>query len=166
MQRAHSAEVYARMSLAGVRGRAVWVERMRLAKALGLIDRFPCGAKKGLRGMIEEARAVVAAAKAAPAGSELSEHGKRLQTLTGKSLDVLESILDRKRAWKGDMAKHKALQKETAVSVLNAQMRVDENVLRVRQAEALGPVLAALLTAAGEPVVLTPLPGKAEEETS
>ena len=104
--------------------------------------------------MVERAVKAIAEREAVAPAAVMSEHGKELQELTGLSLGVLREILTRKRAWKGDQLKLQGLKKEAAVSVMNAQMRVDENVLRVRQAEALGPVLAALLTAAGEPVEL------------
>src|SRR5215471_10738736 len=34
---------------ARLEGRRKWVERMRLAKAQGLIEKFPCGRKRGMR---------------------------------------------------------------------------------------------------------------------
>lgn len=43
-----SEEGKARSVAAMTAGRAAWVERMRLAKTLGLIDRFPGGWPKGI----------------------------------------------------------------------------------------------------------------------
>lgn len=84
-----------------------------------------------------------------PAGS--SSLGEKLTELTGDSLAVMSEIVRRKKPYSERSHKLKQLQKDVAISAVNAQLRVDENVLRARQqGERLAPVLGALLAAAGE----------------
>lgn len=88
------------------------------------------------------------AAVTVPAGSSL---GEQLTELTGDSLAVMSEIVRRKKPYSDRSHRLKQLQKDVAISAVNAQLRVDENVLRARQqGERLAPVLGALLAAAGE----------------
>ena len=110
---------------AGAAGRTKWIERMKLARELGLINRIPQGPQPGIYKMVVEAREIVATAQKEVETVGQSSLGEDLLRLTGKSLVILEEILDRKKAYKGDQLKFKKLQQETAVAIVNAQMRSD-----------------------------------------
>jgi hypothetical protein len=125
--------------------------RLRALRDAGLIEKLP-GRPKGLKRM--KAEAEVAIAKIEAAEVEVSSMGGELAEVVTGSLKVMKEIVRRKRPYKGgDQHKLKVLQLDAAGKAINAQVRVDENVLRARQgAGALAPVLAALLNAAGESV--------------
>lgn len=120
---------------------------MRAAKAAGLIEKLP-GRPRGLKRQVEEMAKAVAMVEVPAVSSSL---GEKLTELTGDSLAVMSEIVRRKKPFSERTHKLKVLQKDTAIAAVNAQLRVDENVLRARQqGERLAPVLGALLAAAGE----------------
>src|SRR5215469_602073 len=93
----------ARAVAAMTAGRARWVERTRREIAMGIRERFPGGrpkktaSSKGMPREISRARAIVAREWAeVPAEPETpwqdQTHAERLNTLTGKSLDVLREV--------------------------------------------------------------------------
>ncbi len=125
-------------------GRERWLARMQDLKAAGMIKKIPGGrrpraptrAKASDVMVIEEARAaVVRDHTEVPALSALpwqdQSHPEKLNTLTGKALDKTREILD----LPCDPANLKLLsiQKDAALSVLSAQVKVDENRLRERE---------------------------------
>jgi hypothetical protein len=125
---------------------------MWLAIEMGLATRFPGGRKPGPQKAFErmqsETREIVGQAR-----RELVEvgdnRGEQLKQLTHLALGVLEEIaaLDFDSMTK-EKLKLLKLKKDAVVTVLNAQIRVDETVLRPRRPEKLAPILAALLEAA------------------
>jgi len=133
-----------------IKGRARWIERMREAKRLGLIEKIPGGRpKKGavVKSVVKEvnqARAVVASRGASiPVEPEkpwaTQTHAEQLNTLTGKALDVTRQILD----LPCDLGNLKLLsiQKDAALSVLSTQTKVDENRLRAQRPDGLAEIL-------------------------
>src|SRR5215469_15863224 len=133
-----------------IKGRVRWIERMREAKRLGLIEKIPGGRpKKGavVKSAVKEvnqARAVVASRRASilvepekPWANQT--HAEQLNTLTGKALDVTRQILD----LPGDPGNLKLLsiQKDAALSVLSTQTKVDENRLRAQRPDGLAEIL-------------------------
>jgi hypothetical protein len=133
-------------------GRARWVERMRQAKAMGLIDRFPGGRKTGsrkdLKKMQEEAREVVVQFRRDLADDGGGELAQRLWELTDLAIEKLDEIVsvDPDSVTREQLQLMK-LQKDVAAAVLNVQIRVDAEPLRVPRPSRLAPLVAALLAA-------------------
>ncbi len=135
-------------------GRERWLARMQDLKAAGMIKKIPGGrrprapthAKASDMTVIEEARAVVVRDHGGlPALSVLpwqdQSHPEKLHTLTGKALDKTREILD--LPCDAGNLKLLAIQKDAALSILSAQVKVDEN--RLRQQENGDRLLAELL---------------------
>lgn len=156
-----------RNKAAVVAGIAKWRARTRLAIALGLLDRFPQGRKPFIHRrhetLMSDAKSVIAAARQDIDNGD-SGRADRLQQLTGKSLDTLDRILDikvntRQRRRKQKDGSYKViepdhrmltLQKDVALGILGAQIKVDEAELRGRRADRIAPLLAALLADGGK----------------
>jgi hypothetical protein len=116
-------------------GRRRWVERMRQAKAAGLIEKFPIGRAKGLpprskdriiahgQRLIEQA---IAMAKALPAVPDKSwedwTDGEKFASKFSASLDFNHEVLNRHTNWEDtELLK---LKKEIALSTQAAAIRV------------------------------------------
>jgi hypothetical protein len=128
-------------------GRARWVERVRKEIAMGMRERFPGGrpkkaaSTKGVPREISRARAIVMRER-----SELSfepetpwqdqSHAERLNTLTGKALDVTRDILE--LPCDPENLKLLSIQKDAALSILSTQQRLDETRLRDERASEAG----------------------------
>ena len=146
-----------------VEGRRRWVERMRVAKAAGLIARFPCGARSlGLpplskdpkvrkaqrlieARMAERSHQVAAAAAPQPAPADLSAErpwaglskGEKLAASTDRALDVVKAYLDLPvdpSNWK--LA---AMQASLALGVIGYQIRVESAALTDRSEKPADP---------------------------
>jgi hypothetical protein len=137
----------ARAVAAMVAGRRRWVERMRELKKAGVIEKIPGGRKPKTPSprksdkVIERARAVVASEGArlpALAKSEARNwakktHAEKLGTLTGQALDKTREILE--LPCDPDNLKLLSIQKDAALSIIAAQVKVDETQLRARNEE-------------------------------
>ena len=134
-------------------GRRRWVERMRMAKVMGEIERFPGGrrpkagprpAKKRCTNVVEQARGVVANGQARlpilPAAPWQDQtNAEKLTTLTGKALERTREILELP-CDPGNL-KLLAIVKDAALSILSTQVRVDETQLRPRRENAMERLL-------------------------
>jgi hypothetical protein len=139
-------------------GRVRWVERMRQARAMGLIDRFPGGRKRGSgkepKSVQQQAKEVVV-----QGGRELADDGggelaQRLRELTDLAIEKLDEVTSVDPATvTRERLQLLRLQKNAAATVLNAQIRVDEETLRAaeRRTERLGLIVAALLAVPDTP---------------
>jgi hypothetical protein len=136
-------------------GRARWVERMREAKAMGLIERFAGGRQpkakprvvKRRGKVIERARAVVARPRAEPPAVAVSPwneqtHAEKLNTLTGMALDKTREILE--LPCDTQNLKLLSIQKDAALSILSTQTKVDDNRLRARETDMMPELLRRL----------------------
>ena len=121
---------------AAIEGRRRWVERMRRAKAAGLIERFPNGRRaKGLpprskdriiakgQRLIEQAIAMTKALPAVPDKSwEEMTDGEKFASNFSASLDFSHEVLNRHTNWEDtELLK---LKKEIALSTQAAAIRV------------------------------------------
>jgi hypothetical protein len=134
-----------------VAGRARWVARMQRAKAAGIITRLPGGRRprgEGAAPKVEGRLIGTAQRMVAMAKSELlvADDGQgsaeRLTVLTAKSFDVADAILSAPI----DLEDKKLLsiQKDTALSIIATQVRVDESVMRERHIDRLPEMLARI----------------------
>ena len=152
-------------------GRARWLAQMRELKAKGLIEKIPGGRRPGSQPrktgdkIIDRARMVLAerqAERVAEDGEEATlpaltgrpweqmSPSAKLLTLTGKSMDTINRILDmpdEEGATPALKLKLLSIKKDAALSVLATQVKVDENRLRKRRGE---DNLAKLLKAIAE----------------
>jgi hypothetical protein len=130
-------------------GFARWQERMRALKAAGLIAKFPTGRKPGQRGRIRSSDKTIARAQrlieefkmairkitapALPSEAALPSKADKLSKATELALDIVQQILE----LGVDPADVKLLAqvKDTALSVISQQIRVDEGRLRESSAE-------------------------------
>jgi hypothetical protein len=144
-------------------GRARWVERMRREIVMGIRERFPGGrpkkaaSSKGVPREISRARAIVMRGRSElPFEPETlwqdQSHAERLNTLTGKALDLTRDILE--LPCDPENLKLLSIQKDAALSILSTQQRVDETRLRdQRDDDAVAKILANVkaLQAKGKP---------------
>jgi len=136
---------------------------MQAAKAAGIIDKIPGGRRRRGEGagpsvegrLIEVAQRMVAMAKSQlPAVGNGQGSAERLAVLTAKSLDVAEAILSAPI----DLEDKKMLsiQKDTALSIIATQVKVDESVMRERRIDRLPDMLRRLAEARGTIVSAEP----------
>jgi hypothetical protein len=137
-------------------GRDRWVAKMRELKQAGVIEKIPGGrrakAPKPREGdkVIHRARAIVASEGTRLPAMPKSEardwgkkmHADKLRALTGKALDKTKEILE--LACDPDNLKLLSIQKDAALSIIAAQVKVDETQLRARDEESHQRALAKI----------------------
>jgi len=141
----------ARSEAARLVGHARYIERIRLAKALGIIDKIP-GSRKGSGTkprfrMIEAAKEIaLATIEQLPAvvDKPFDEQtmGEQLATVTRMSLKEAYRILQ--LPCDDDNLKLTSIKKDTALSLIATQVRVDESIMRRQSADRLPEMLHRL----------------------
>ena len=124
---------------------------------MGAIERFPGGRRrkapalaKGGTKAIEQARAVAAIERTRLPAMQKSDarnwekktHAEKLRALTGRALDKTKEILE--LACDPDNLKLLSIQKDAALSIIAAQVKVDETQLRARDEESHQRALAEI----------------------
>jgi hypothetical protein len=143
-----------------VAGRRRWLEREKAAKAAGLIDKIPTGRRRpgikkasskavararGLlyKGMeMRKKQAIEPVSSFPPKPWAEQTRADKLGTLTDKAFDVTRAILD----IPVDPADKRLLsiQKDTALSVISTQTKVDESQLRQHEIDRADEMLREL----------------------
>lgn len=159
-----SPEGEARKEVARQAGFKIWLAKMHIAKELGIIDRFPAGKRKGAAPNVTPH--IIAAAQRivmteleklpAPVDKPFAEMsmGEKLAQNARDGLDFINEILHMphmRTFTDEDGNEHEAIdkqifsaKKDTALSIVSTQVRVDENALRRQTADKLPDILERL----------------------
>lgn len=146
---------------------------MRAAKAGGIIDKIPGGRRRRGEGdtprverrLIEAAQRVVAMAKSQlPVVGNGQNSAERLAALTAKSLDVADAILSAPIDFEDK--KLLSIQKDTALSLIATQVKVDESVMRERRVDRMPEMLASLEAVKAEAAAMGWVPNIVDESAT